>query len=144
MLCAHGWLLAEYSTQSKQWQIELLYRYIKQAKTSRIIVSNIPKQYLYFVHYFKVYIYICSLWVDPTVFILSRWALHMESCLLTLFKTHFGQFGLPLPMKFLKIWSTLDFLWFYNLFWLQITRITSTGFSNKIKLNYIYTKYNAL
>ena len=42
------------STQSKQWWIELLYRY-KRAKTSRITVLNIWKLYLYFV-YFKLYV----------------------------------------------------------------------------------------
>ena len=43
------------STQSKQWRIELLYRY-KRVKTSRKTVLNIRKLYLYFV-YFKLYIY---------------------------------------------------------------------------------------
>ena len=45
-----GGLLAG-STQSKQYRIELLYRY-KRAKTSRITVLNIRKLYVYFV-YFK-------------------------------------------------------------------------------------------
>ena len=34
------------STQSKQWRIELIYRY-KRAKTSRITVLNIKQLYLY-------------------------------------------------------------------------------------------------
>ena len=40
-----GELLAS-STQSKEWRIELLYRY-KRAMTSRITVLNIRKLYLY-------------------------------------------------------------------------------------------------
>ena len=47
-------------TQSKQWRIELLYRY-KQAKTSRITVLNIRKLYLYFFTLKTV----CLLWVEP-------------------------------------------------------------------------------
>ena len=43
------------STQSKQWQIELLCRY-KQTKTSRITVLNTQKLCHYFV-YFKLYGY---------------------------------------------------------------------------------------
>ena len=43
------------STQSKQWRIELFYRW-KRAKISRITVLNIRKLYLYFV-YFKLYVY---------------------------------------------------------------------------------------
>ena len=42
-------------SQSKQWRIELLYRY-KRAKTNRITVLNIRKLYLYFV-YIKLYVY---------------------------------------------------------------------------------------
>ena len=41
----NGGLLAG-STQSKQWRIELLYRY-KRAKTSRITLLNIRKLYFY-------------------------------------------------------------------------------------------------
>ena len=41
-------------TQSKQWRIELLYRY-ERAKTSTITVLNVRKLYHYFV-YFKLYV----------------------------------------------------------------------------------------
>ena len=62
------------STQSKQWRIELLYRY-KRAKTSRITVLNIRKLYLYFV-YFKLYAYFR--WSPPSLPEMMR-AQHLKS-----------------------------------------------------------------
>ena len=50
-------------SQSKQWRIQLLYRY-KRAKTSRITVLNIRKLYLYFV-YFKPYVYCKCMCYNP-------------------------------------------------------------------------------